>query len=466
MCGVGSPRVPFGRRGVLTGRARCLLVLIKSEYPSFGIINAHYIEQNQLFLLITIGSFIYSGMHIKLDRMIPFSVIEDIVEEYSRLIESEKVVHRDITHEVEKSLELEEVTVVKGVRRAGKTFLLYELFQKHGGLYINFEDDRLHGFAIEDFERLHDIAIRKGAKIIFLDEVQEVEGWEKYAHRAHRRIKIVVTGSNSRLLGSDYSNALVGRTKSYSVFPLSYKEFLRFRSLDNERNSLLEYMDVGGFPRIVLTDDTGLAREYLDSIIYRDLVGRHDIRNPQALRTLILFLLSNIGKEFSYRSLKTVTGLKHDQTIKEYIGLLEDVFLLETIKRFSPSLKKQATYGKKIYAVDPAFIHIGKRENGDHGRILENIVYLHLKRSGYDLYFGMESKEVDFIIAKGLRPLKVANVTYMADDEQTRVREISSLNYFMNAFKVPAEMISLYPFDTPQNIQFHLAFRYLVTKAY
>ena len=305
--------------------------------------------------------------------MISLSVLEDIVEEHAKYIEREKVVHRDRTDEVKKSLELEEITVVKGVRRAGKTFILYELFRENGGLYINFEDERLQDFSLEDFEKLHDISKRIKANILFLDEVQVVKGWEKFAHRAHRRIKIVVTGSNSSLLGSDYSSALVGRTKSYSVFPLSYGEFLRFRNLASERNSLLDYMNIGGFPRIVLTGDMGLAREYLDSIIYRDLVGHHDIRNPQALRALIIYLLSNIGKEFSYRSLKTVTGIKHDQTIKEYIGLLEEVFLVETIRRYSPSLKKQATYGKKIYAIDPAFIHLGKRENGDHGRILENI---------------------------------------------------------------------------------------------
>lgn len=411
-------------------------------------------------MLNSVGKFIYLHIHVKIDTMISLSVLEDIVEEHTKYIQREKVIHRDLADEVEKSLDYEEITVVKGVRRAGKTFLLYELFRKHGGLYINFEDERLYGFTLEDFEKLNDIASRINASFMFLDEVQVVQGWEKFAHRAHRRIKIVVTGSNSSLLGSDYSSALVGRTKSYSVFPLSYNEFLRFCSLENERNSFLEYMRIGGFPRIVLTGDIELAKEYLDSIIYKDLIGHHNIRNPQALRNLIVFLLSNVGKEFSYRSLKTVSGLKHDQTIKEYIGLLEDVFLVNTIMRYSPSLKKQARYGKKIYAVDPAFIHLGKRGDADHGRILENVIFLHLKRKGYDLYYGMDKKEVDFIIAKGLRPLKIVNVTYMAENEKTREREISSLKFFMDTMKVPAEIISLYPFKIPDNINFHLAHRY------
>ena len=156
-----------------------------------------------------------------------------------------------------------------------------------------------------------------------------------------------------------------------------------------------------------------------------------------------------------------MSGLKHDQTIKEYIGLFEEVFLVNTITRYSPSLRKQATYGKKIYAVDPSFIHIGKRRSEDYGRILENIIYLHLKRNGYDLYYGMDKKEVDFVIADGLRPLKIANVTYMVESEKTCEREISSLNAFMNKMNVPGVMISLYPFKVPENITFSLAHRYL-----
>ena len=193
--------------------------------------------------------------------MTSLSVLEDIVEEYKREIRRENVIHRDLALEVENNLGHEEITVIKGVRRAGKTFLLYELLRKHNGLYINFEDERLYDFSIEDFEKLLDLALRTEARILFLDEVQEARGWEKFAHRAHRRIKIIVTGSNSRLLGSDYSSSLVGRTKSYSVFPLSYREFLRFRKIENERNSFLGYMRTGGFPRIVLTDDTELIRE-------------------------------------------------------------------------------------------------------------------------------------------------------------------------------------------------------------
>jgi predicted AAA+ superfamily ATPase len=188
--------------------------------------------------------------------MVSKDVLEDVIDEWTEEITNENVIHRDISEDIQKTLSYEEVAVIKGVRRSGKTFTLYELFQKHGGVYINFEDDRLYDFTMEDFEKIMDIIKKNNHKTLYLDEVQEVSGWEKFAHRTHRKIKILVTGSNSRLLSSEFSKSLVGRTKSYSIYPLSYSEFLRFKKLRRSKNSLSDYMRIGGFPRIVLTDDT------------------------------------------------------------------------------------------------------------------------------------------------------------------------------------------------------------------
>ena len=393
--------------------------------------------------------------------MVSKDVLLDIIEDWTEEISRENVIHRDITSEIDKTLDYEEVSVIKGVRRAGKTFTLFELFQKHGGIYINFEDERLYDFSFEDFEKIMDIANQKKAKILYLDEVQEVTGWEKFAHRSHRKIKIVVTGSNSRLLSSEFSKSLVGRTKSYSIYPLSFSEFLRFKKMKRSRNSLSEYMKIGGFPRIVLTEDSSLAKEYFERIIYRDILGREKVMYPEAMKTLALYLLSNIGKEFSYRSLRTVSGLKHENTVKEYIGMLKEAFLLTVINRFHGSLKVQESYGKKIYSIDPSFIRLGKRGSKDLGRILENIVLLHLQRDGNDIYFGKNKKEVDFIICQGLKPKKIMNVTYEAETENTRERELSSLVYFQKEIGVPGEIVSMYPFKVPKEIKLLLAHRFL-----
>ncbi|MBA3045019.1 MAG: ATP-binding protein [Candidatus Thermoplasmatota archaeon] len=393
--------------------------------------------------------------------MISKDVLEDIAESWSGDIVRENVIWRDIMAGVEDSLKYEEVTVIKGVRRAGKTFILFHMLQKHGGIYLNFEDDRLYNFDIGDFEKVLDMVRKLETPILYLDEVQHVAGWEKFAHRVHRKVKLFVTGSNSGLLSSDYATSLVGRTKSFDVFPLSFTEFLRFTGKRKGRGSFLDYMDTGGFPRIVISGDTSLANEYLDRIIYRDILGTENIRYPEALKTLALYLLSNVGKEFSFRTLKEVSSIGHESTVKDYLGLLRDAYLVGMINRYDPSLKVQESYGKKLYAMDTAFISLGKRMERDTGRVLENMVFLHLKQKGHDLFYGKNGKEVDFIVCDSLNPLKIVNVTFEAANKKTLQREIDSLHYFQEKINVPAELVSLYPSDVPGDIQFHLAHRYM-----
>lgn len=388
-------------------------------------------------------------------------VIQDVVEYWAEEIRSETVHRRNLTPQLIESIEREEVTVVQGVRRSGKTFMLYGLFREHGGTYINFEDERLIGFTVEDMDKLYDIAMEADRRILYLDEVQEVPGWEKFAHRVHRRMKVFVTGSNSRLLASDFSKGLVGRTKSFQCHPLLYNEFLEFTGRRNGRKSFIDYMGTGGFPRIVLTGDKGLAGEYLNRIIYRDIVGRNDIRHPEALRTIASFLLSNVGKEFSYRTLKDVSGLGHESTARDYVAHLESGFLLGVINAYSGSLKKQATYGKKAYAVDPAFISLGKRWDDDEGRVLENVVFNHLVGQD-DLFYLKVNGETDFLVCDGLRPLKAVGVTFEAPEEATVRREARALTAAMKAHKVPAELVSVYPVKgLPEGIENRLAYRYL-----
>jgi len=392
--------------------------------------------------------------------MMQKDVLEDIAADWADDIGKETVVERELAAALEAAIGQEEVSVIKGVRRDGKTFMLFHLMKKHGGTYINFEDERLHDFDLDDFEKLLDIA-RNNEPILYLDEVQHVRGWERFAHRAHRKIKIFVTGSNSRLLSSDHARSLVGRTRGFDVYPLSFTEYLRFTGNRRSRQALVRYMETGGFPRIVMTGDTSLAREYLDRIIYRDILGTQNIKHPEAIRTLAYYLLSNVGKEFSFRSLKSITGLDHESTVRDYLGYLKDAYLLDIVKKYSPSIKAQETYGKKVYAIDPGFISLGMRRERDSGRILENAVYLHLNRTGHDVFYGKNGREVDFVVCDGLRPARVINVTFEAESERTLKREIDSLHYFQRRYDVPGELVSLYPCRVPEDMDFHLAHRYM-----
>jgi predicted AAA+ superfamily ATPase len=391
-------------------------------------------------------------------------IIEDVVEYWSEEIEHSNVIQRDLMGDLLRSSKMEEVTVLKGVRRSGKTFMLFGLMKKIGGTYINFEDERLTNFSVEDFEKLFDIAIKKDKKILYLDEVQEVKGWEKFAHRIHRKLKLFVTGSNSKLLSSDFSKSLVGRTKSMISKPLNYNEFLRFKKLPNKRESFLEYMDIGGFPRVVLTGDKDLAREYYDRIIYRDIIAKSNIRNPEALKNISNYLLSNIGKEFSYRSLKQISGLNHETTVREYVDLLQDGFLLKILKGYSPSLKKQEGYSKKIYSVDPAFIHLGKRPEKDSGRLFENIVYNNIQNRA-DIYFWKNTYEVDFILCSGLKPNSAINTTYEATEESTLSREIEGLKKISKKLEIPSFLVSVYPIKgLTESVEHRIAHRFLIEK--
>ncbi len=392
--------------------------------------------------------------------MVSRDVLEDAIEWWKTEVSREKIIQREILPEIERSLKMEEITVVKGVRRSGKTFILYSLMKKYGGIYINFEDERLSGFSQEDFEKIADIMDGRKEKILYLDEVQEVRGWEKFAHRTHRRFKIVVTGSNSSLLSGDYATALVGRTLSFTVRPLSYGEFLVFREERVSRESFIEYLRLGGFPRVVLTGEISLVREYFERTIYRDIIGKENILYPEALKDMAIYLLSNVGKEFSYRSLRELTGIRHENTLKEYLGLLEGAFLVHIVRKYSPSLKKQGGYSKKLYAVDPSLAHIGLRIDEDRGRIFESAVFLHLNRK-YDVFFLKNSREVDFLACDGLNPVKMVNAVYEADEETAR-REITSLRYFMKKYDVPAEIVTVYPFDVPENIELRLAHRWMI----
>jgi len=388
-------------------------------------------------------------------------VLIDVIEYWDDMIKNEKIQTRDIFEEVARSADMEEVTVVKGVRRAGKTFILYWLKETYGGVYLNFEDERLKDMTVGDLDKVMDVLNGRGSKFLFLDEVQALPGWEKFAHRTLRKTKIFVTGSNSKLLTSSYSKALTGRTKSFDVYPLSYPEFLRFKDLSQTTSSLLEYLNTGGFPRIVITQDMELAREYFDRIIYRDVASNSGITDVDALRSIALYLLSNVGKEFSFRSLRSISGLKHEETIKKYIHALKDAYLLDTLSRFHPSLTVQETYGKKVYGIDPAFITLGKRKDSDLGRVLENVVYLHLKRNEPDLFYARNSHELDFLVCKGLDPVKGVSVCLEASDPITSKREISQLEYFKKRLDIPIEVISLDPISVPEGIEQRSAHRYL-----
>ncbi len=358
--------------------------------------------------------------------------IKEIVEEQTENALKERLFKRDVEDKMKRWMKEEEVIVLTGVRRSGKTSIMFNLLKKYGGVYVNFEDERLINFSLKDFDKLE----RATEGPLYLDEVQNVEGWERFVRRVHKKRKVVVSGSNASLLESDYASSLTGRTITFRILPLSYKEFLRFKGLKPGKHSFVKYLELGGFPAVVIKEEKRLLKEYFSAILYRDIKGIN-----QKVEKLAAYLLSNAGKPFTYRSLKTFLNVKHEETVKRYVRMLEKAFLLKVVHKYTLSLKKRDSYEKKVYAVDHGLASLFPRV-ADSGRLLENALFLNLSALEKDIYFYKNSGEVDFLVCDNLKVEKALNITYELSQDNIK-RELKPLNEWKSK-GVSTQLLYLY----------------------
>ncbi len=378
--------------------------------------------------------------------MISLIDLKNVVEEHTELALKSDSVHREIEKELSFWKNREEVIVLTGVRRSGKTHIMYNLLKQWGGVYIDFEDERLALFDVNDFDKLSSL----GEGPIFLDEVQKIEGWELFVRRIHRKRKIIVSGSNRQILEGKHSSSLTGRTITFHIKPLNYREFLFFKQLKSSRNSFLKYLDLGGFPAVVLTESKRLLSEYFSSILEKDVFS-YGVKPTRAER-LAYYLLTNLSKPFSYRSLRSILGVKHEETARHYVYLLRKAFLFSVIHKYSRSFKVRESYEKKIYAVDHAFSSLVPRYE-DVGRVLENAVYNNLKG---DVFFVKDNAELDFLVCDGLKPQVGLNVVYELNEMNLK-RELRGLKLFK-----PSYLLHLY--NTANYGDSIPVYEYLLTK--
>jgi len=357
------------------------------------------------------------------------------------------------------------IITIAGPRRAGKTFYFYQLINEikqkiplERVLYINFEDDRILPLSLKDLNAFLEAyfelypEIKENEFFLFLDEIQNIEGWETFVRRIYDKenVNIYITGSSSKLLSREIATSLRGRTLSYKIYPLSFKEFLRFKGIEVKpdfayskvrykiKQLLGEYINFGGFPEIVLAGDdlkVSILRNYYDLVIYRDLVERFAIRNVQLLKDIIKFLLTNVSTLFSINAYyHTLLPQYHvsRETILEYLSYLEEIELIQIVPIFSYSVKVQQVNPKKIYVIDNGLRNaVSFKFSQDEGRLVENLVFHQLKRLGLDVYYWRKRGEVDFVVKENGK-LKAINVSYghMIDE-----REINGLLEFKNTFK-------------------------------
>lgn len=347
------------------------------------------------------------------------------------------------------------ITVISGVRRSGKSTLLSQFFDLlGGGHYLNFDDERLSGFSLDDFRTLLSVLdARVDSNIFFFDEVQNVSGWERFIRRLHDEgKKIFVTGSNAKLLSGELGTHLTGRYKKIELYPFSFSEYARFQKIDlldkTSKNSAKiirqfdRYMETGGFPGFLAENDTEILQRIYEDILYRDLLVRFQIREVEAFRKLAAFLFSNIGKNIGYLSLKNVLGFASATSVKNYISFLEESFLLFEVRKYDASLKKQYVSEKKIYAIDNGLRNaVAFSFSEDRGRMLENAAYMELRRRGKEIFFFKEKRECDFVIREGARATQVIQVCYDLSDPETKNREIVGLVEAMETLHLSSGVI-------------------------
>ncbi len=391
--------------------------------------------------------------------MITKDVLRQIATQQKQEIQRrDNWVKRDILSEISKWMDDSRIIVLTGVRRCGKSTILKQIIGNEADYcYVNFENERFVEFKAQDFEQLNEVLLEVygNPKIYFFDEIQNIEKFELFVRRLQDQgKKIVITGSNASLLSSELGTRLTGRYKPFEVYPFSFSEFLAFKNISLEKGWFYatgkkveikklfdEYMVFGGFPEYLKNKDTEYIRTIYENILYRDIVARYSIKRQKILKELVAMLVTNISSLFTYNSLKESLKLSNSITVKEYISYLNNSYLFFELNRFDYSAKKQLNSPKKIYAIDPALHQLmGLSFSENKGRVLENLVFLELKRRKKEIYYFAKTGECDFIVKERGRITEAIQACYSLE-QPNREREINGLLEAMESLKLDKGLI-------------------------
>ncbi len=353
-----------------------------------------------------------------------------------------------------------EIVVLSGIRRCGKSTLLNYVRQhnKEKDYFINFDDDRLVSFTVNDFQSLLEVFIELYGiqHTFYFDEIQNIPDWERFVRRLHEQgNKVYVTGSNATMLSKELGTRLTGRHYRYELYTFSFKEFLRLRKIpygekeiySTEGRAILkrgfnEYFEKGGFPAYLQNENRQYLKSLYESILYRDVMVRNKIVNEKEILELVLFLASNTSKLITYNSLKKVIDIQSSSTIKNYLEYMQNTYLLFLLNKYDSSVKKQMMNPRKVYFIDTGLVRIiGFHNSADNGRLLENIVFIELQRRGLEVYYHKGKHECDFIIKSKTKITAAIQVSWSVADEATLNREINGLMEAMNEHKLKKGII-------------------------
>lgn len=381
--------------------------------------------------------------------------IKDVVVDQQNLHLQISSVPREALAKVHQAQKTKQIMIITGLRRCGKSTLMQQVRQHapEQHYFINFDDERLLHFSVEDFQTLLEIfgELYDDQTTFYFDEIQNIHGWERFVRRLHDQGNtIYITGSNATMFSRELGTHLTGRYVQIELYPFSFREFLVYKNellshtqafttkeKARMKKLFLEYCVAGGIPGYCTTKQVDYLQYLYESIVYRDIIARYHISDEKVIKELLYYLASNIGKEVSYNNLKKMVGIGSTTTISEYCGYFENSFLTFFVNRYDYSLRKQINYHKKEYCIDTALAKaIGFQMSEDRGRMLENVVFLELKRRQKNVYFHQRTKECDFLIRQGGTIEDAIQVTTHLDSPETKQREVEGLLDALTTYKL------------------------------
>lgn len=337
--------------------------------------------------------------------------------------------------------------IVTGIRRCGKSTLLQQINNtfNENTLYLNFEDPRLAGFEIDDFNRLHELVVRQGINILFFDEIQNVEKWDNYIRfRLDEGYRVFITGSNASMLSSELGTKLTGRHIPLELFPFSYREYLEFKEETKDAGSTGRYLKQGGFPEMIKTGMPEVLMQIFNDIVIRDIALRYNVKNTSVLLQLAVFLLSGTGKLITGNSLRKLFSIGSSSSIMEYLGHFSDAYLFFYVPRFSYSQKIQLVNPKKVYTNDNGLVIVNSLSfSEDTGRLLENMVFMQLRRRTRNIWYFAERNECDLVVFERAKAPALYQVCWQLNNDNLD-REISGLTEAMDFFKLKEGWVITY----------------------
>jgi len=378
-------------------------------------------------------------------------VIADQREQYLAKLSNERIVPRE---KIACNPKTDLASVITGPRRAGKsTFALLSVKGKPHA-YINFDDERIDLKASElnlVVEAFH--SLQPDSEVWIFDEIQRIDGWELFISRVVQSKRVIVTGSNSKLLSGELATHLTGRHLDTRVYPFSFREYLAYQnhspdpyltsSISKTKTYLDKFLTQGGYP-LAYKSDSGFYPSLYADILQKDILARYRPKYPQALKDLAKLLVSSSGLEISYNKLKNVLGIGSIHTMAKYVSYLENAFLIFMVPRFSFKLKEQIMAPKKIYCIDTGVVSsIAPVTSSGKGRLMETLVAVELlRRSSWQFdsqvcyWKDYTGKEVDFVVLEKGKPKQLIQVCYDLSNPLTLERELESLRHGMADLKM------------------------------